>query len=339
MAMGELHAGAEAPDGAVVSVSRLHDEILAALQGAGLTRVWVRGVVTGLRRGPRFCSWELVEYGDHAAQVRAVLSVGAFRREAAQIDSVLQDVGLELTDGLEVAMWGRLDPNHAFGRLRLLAEGVDPRASVGAVVVARDEVVAELRASGELGAQQALVVPEVIGRIGLVSSPTAAGRGDVLAVLARSPLPVQVVEAPAAMGGAQAPAEVANALALLVGAGVDVIVVARGGGARSDLVAWDSPELARAIAACPTPVWVALGHASDRTVADLVAHRSHPTPSAAAAAVVASAEAVAQRQAQEASAQQHRVELATARRRLRYAVVVALVVALVLLAVVWGATR
>ena len=329
----------QAPDSPVATVSQLHERVLDALTGAGLATVWVSGVITGLRQGPRFTSWELVEYGDDAAQVRAVLAVGAFRRSAAEMVAVLRDVGLELTDGLEVAVWGRLDPNPAFGRLRLVAEGIDPRASVGAAVIARDQVVAELEAGGELAAQQRLQVPALIGRLGLISSAAAAGRADVLAVLARSPAPVQVVEAPAAMAGPQAPAEVARSLEYLAGAGVDLILVARGGGARSDLAPWDSAELARAIARCPTPVWVALGHAGDRTVADMAAHRSHPAPSAAAAAVVASVEAVVQRRAQETASHQHRIELATARRRLQYAVAAAVAVALVLAAVVWVMTR
>ena len=329
----------QVPESPVLTVSELHADVLDALAAVGLTRVWVSGVISGLRQSPRFSSWELVEYGADATQVSAVLTVGAFRRPAAGITATLRAVGLELADGLEVAVWGRLDPNPAFGRLRLLAEGVDPRASVGAAVVARDQVVAELEASGELAAQQALVVPAAIRRVGLISSAAAAGRADVLAVLARSPEPVQVVEAPAAMAGPQAPGEVARSLALLSDARVDLILVARGGGARSDLAPWDSPGLARAIARCPTPVWLALGHASDRTVADMAANRSHPAPSAAAAAVVATVEAAVRHQVHVAATSQQRAELATAQRRLRHAVAAVVVVALVLAAVLWGIAR
>ena len=329
-----------APEVGLYSVSQLHDEIGRALERAALGRVWVTGVITGLRNTSRFCSFELVEYADDAAdKVRATLPVGAFRRTAADMAAVLASVGLELADGLEVAVWGRLDPNPAFGRLRLLAEGVDPRASVGAAVLARDKVVAELDAAGVLAAQTRLELPGSVRRLGLVSSPSAAGRADVWAVLERSPAPVEVVEAAAAMGGPHAPAEVARALDLLAGAGVDLILVARGGGARSDLAAWDAPELAEAIAACPVPVWVALGHAGDRTVADLAAHRSHPAPSAAAAAVVALVEAAEQRRAAAEAAARHRAELAAARRRQRQAIAGALGVALVLVAVLWSLAR
>jgi exodeoxyribonuclease VII large subunit len=329
----------EAPLPGVLTVSQLHDGMRVALTAAGLDEVWVSGVVTGLRRGPRFCSWELVEYGEDAAEVRAVLSVGAFARQLAEIDAVLRTAGLELADGLQVSLRGRLDSNPGFGRLRLLAQTADPRASIGAAVLARDRVVAQLEASGELAAQQALALPELPRRIGLVSSPVAAGRADVLAVLERSPLPVEVVEASAAMGGAQAPREVAGALAILAGAGVDVVVIARGGGARSDLAPWDSGELARAIARCPVPVWVALGHAQDRTVADMSAHRSHPTPSAAAAALVAGIEAALNDEAQAIATSQHDTELAAAQRGMRYATALALAAIVVVVLVIWAGLR
>lgn len=151
-------------------------------------------------------------------------------RELAAIASTLAGAGPELVDGLEVELWGQLDPNPGFGRLHLLAHGVDPLASMGAAVVARDAVVAELETSGRLDAQQRLALSDVVRRIGLVSSPAAAGCADVLAVLERSPLTFEVVEASAAMGGSQAPGEVATALDILASAGIDVGVVARGGG-------------------------------------------------------------------------------------------------------------
>lgn len=89
-------------------------------------------------------------------------------------------------------------PHPRYGRLRLLAQQVDPRTTVGAAVLARDGLVAELDRSGGLRAQAALVVPAVPRRIGLVSSPDAAGRADVREVLARSPLSLEVVETTAA---------------------------------------------------------------------------------------------------------------------------------------------
>ena len=68
--------------------------------------------------------------------------------------------------------------------------------------------------------------------------------------------------------------------------GPDLIVIARGGGARSELDWADAEPVVRAIATSPIPVWTALGHATDSTIADQVAHRSCVTPTAAATAIV-----------------------------------------------------
>jgi exodeoxyribonuclease VII large subunit len=316
-----------------VGVAELHDLLRGAVRRAGLEHLWVTGVVSGLRRGPKFTSWELVEYQPDATTVRAVLPVGAFAREVGEITQVLAAAGVELADGLELSVYGRLEPAPAYGRLRLLAQAVDARVAVGASVLRRQELLAELERSGELAAQRSLALPAVIRRLGLISSPTASGRADVLSVLAGAPAPIEVVEAPAAMSGPAAPAAVARALDRLEARGVQAIVIARGGGARSDLAAWDTPEVAQAIARCRVPVLTALGHATDQTVADIVAHSAHETPSAAAAVVVARAEAVARREEAAVVDRSHQVQLAQARHRARWAVLVALVAVVLLLLV------
>ena len=68
--------------------------------------------------------------------------------------------------------------------------------------------------------------------------------------------------------------------------GVELIALVRGGGARTDLAAFDGERIARAIAASPIPVWTGIGHETDRSVADEVAHTSFKTPTACADAIV-----------------------------------------------------
>jgi exodeoxyribonuclease VII large subunit len=304
-----------------------------------MRQLWVLGTVSSLRRKTGFVSMELVEYQPDATTVRSVLPVGIFRQAAGEIDRVLAGAGVSLEDGVEIAIYGRLESNGAYGPLRMVALGVDPRVSVGAAVVARDELVGELEATGAMAAQKALALPDVPRRIGLVSPAEGAGRADVIEVLRRSGHGFDVVEARAAMSGPTAPAQVARALWGLCARKVDVILLARGGGARSDLAAFDSPELARAVSACAVPVITALGHATDRTVCDMVAHAVFPTPSAAAAALVARAEAQV-RQQQAAAVQVRQAEqLAVARRRSRTAVRVAVLAVALLILVLYLLAR
>ena len=72
----------------------------------------------------------------------------------------------------------------------------------------------------------------------------------------------------------------------MAAAGVDVVCLVRGGGARTDLAAFDAEAVARAVAALPVPVLTGIGHEIDTSVADEVAWQRHVTPTACAAWLV-----------------------------------------------------
>jgi hypothetical protein len=116
-----------APGPAAFTVGQLLGLLDDALRSAGLVELWVSGTVTGLRRWPKFTTLELVDYEADGSTVASVLTVGAFARHAREITATLAGAGTELADGLQVTVWGRLDLNPRYGRLRLLAERVDPR--------------------------------------------------------------------------------------------------------------------------------------------------------------------------------------------------------------------
>ena len=123
-------------------------------------------------------------------------------------------------------------------------------------------------------------------RVGLVTSVGSAAHADVLKVFASSGFAFGVSEIDTPVQGEGAPAEIAAAIGAVAGAGVDVVVLVRGGGSRTDLVAFDHELVARAVAACERPVFTGIGHETDRSVADETAHTACSTPTAAARAVV-----------------------------------------------------
>ncbi|MCX7854352.1 MAG: exodeoxyribonuclease VII large subunit, partial [Caldilineales bacterium] len=124
--------------------------------------------------------------------------------------------------------------------------------------------------------------------IGLVTSPQAAALHDVLTALQRRAPHVPVLLSPAAVQGAQAPAELASALRRLYDMvptsdanAPDVILLVRGGGAIEDLWAFNDEALAHTIVASPVPLVCGVGHETDFTIADFVADLRAPTPTAA----------------------------------------------------------
>jgi exodeoxyribonuclease VII large subunit len=141
----------------------------------------------------------------------------------------------------------------------------------------------KLEAEGLFEAARKRPLPHFPRRIGVVTSPMAAVLRDIINVLSRRYPFAQVVLAPSAVQGVDAPPQIASALAALNALGnVDVIIVARGGGSLEDLWAFNDEMVARAIVASAAPVISAVGHETDFTIADFVADLRAPTPSAAA---------------------------------------------------------
>jgi exodeoxyribonuclease VII large subunit len=119
--------------------------------------------------------------------------------------------------------------------------------------------------------------------IGVITSPTGAVIQDILRTLQRRFPCADVLLAPSLVQGEAAPASVVLALEGLVRrGGVDLVIIARGGGSTEDLWCFNDENLARAVFACPLPVVSAIGHETDFTILDFVADVRAATPTAAA---------------------------------------------------------
>jgi exodeoxyribonuclease VII large subunit len=147
---------------------------------------------------------------------------------------------------------------------------------------------------------------------------------DFLNIVARRHSGLNVLVCPVSVQGESAPAEIETALAGLNAASlgdsglVDVIVLARGGGSLEDLAAFNSEQVARAIAASRLPVVSAIGHETDFTIADFVADLRAPTPSAAAELITEAQHKIAEHLAMQEQrlARAARFQLLQARQRL-----------------------
>lgn len=233
------------------------------------------GTIHGFTAAGRWRRCDLVTY--NSAEIVARIHV------AIPPDVTLPDGPAKL-DGAVVAIAGRFEINRQYGPLQFIAAGVSIQTTRSAAARRTDETVELLRQSGAVRAQQSLRLPERPQRIGLIA-PLNGGAGgtDFLNRLHAAKEVVQINSRYIPMGGPDSLAALVEAIRELSVTDSELIFICRGGGPRSGLAVFDSPEVLRAICEAPLPVLVAVGHASDQTAADLVCHISLPTPSAAAA--------------------------------------------------------
>jgi len=270
-------------------VSELLTAVNVALDVCFPDEVWVRGEISSLNRARSgHVYFELVEPGPTGAPPVARISVTLFSSDRASVNATLRRVrGVRRTDGVEIRIRGRLGVFGAQGRLQLRMSAIDPDYTLGRLASERERLLLALAAEGLLGRNGYLPLPVRPRRVGLVTSAGSAAEADFLHELEHSGLGFEVVAVDAAVQGRDAERAIVGALVRLVDLDVDVVAVVRGGGARTDLAAFDGERLARAIAAATWPVITGIGHEVDSSVADQVAHTACKTPTACAALLVA----------------------------------------------------
>jgi exodeoxyribonuclease VII large subunit len=275
-----------------LGVAELNEAISAAVGAAFPRSVWVRGEVQALHVSRnQHCYFELVEPHDRRDQVRAAIRVALFRDDRPAVNRALREAGLQLADGVEVRIRARVDFWPPAGRLQLVMAGVDPSFTVGRLAADRERLLRRLAAEGVLRRNASRPLPAVPLRVGLVASGGSAAYRDFLEELEGSGYAFAVAHGDVRVQGAAASRRIVWALRRLADLPLDVVVVVRGGGARSDLAPFDTELVARAITEMPVPVLTGIGHETDRTVADEVAHTATKTPTAAAALLVEAVDA------------------------------------------------
>lgn len=184
-------------------------------------------------------------------------------------------------NGMKVIAFGSVSVYEAGGQYQMYLSDLQPDG-LGSLNLAFEQLKEKLSKEGLFDPARKKPLPAYPKRIGVVTSPTAAAFQDICNVLRRRWPMAEVVLSPTLVQGVEAPAQIAGALRLLDGAGVDVILAARGGGSMEDLWAFNDETVARTVAACTTPVVSGVGHETDFTIIDFVADLRAPTPSAAA---------------------------------------------------------
>ena len=247
-----------------------------ALDGLGL--VWLEGEVTQVSQPASGHLYFALRDRD------SVLSAVMWSRDASRMR-------FRIEAGQRLRVRGRLGVYDRDGKMQLYVDFAEP-AGLGAEALALERLKAKLAAEGIFAAERKRPLPRFPRRIGVVTSASGAAIHDIIRTVQRR-MPTPILIADAAVQGPAAPNQIVMGMAMVVRAGVDVVIVGRGGGAATDLTAFNHERVVRTIARCPVPVISAVGHEVDLSLADLAADARASTPTAAAELAVPDGAALA----------------------------------------------
>jgi exodeoxyribonuclease VII large subunit len=240
-----------------------------------LPTLWVEGEVTELRRQDR---WASVFFTLKDPESGACLSAQMPRGQFDALD-------LGLADGERVHVFGRPELYEQRGELRLKVLTIE-RFGLGAHLAALEQLKRKLAAEGLFDESRKRALPRFPQLVGLLTGNDAAAKRDVLTGIVQRFPPANVLVAETYVQGPRAPMAIATAIGDLCHRGVDVIVLARGGGSFEDLLPFSDERVVRAVAGCAVPIVSAVGHEQDTPLCDLAADVRASTPTAAARLVV-----------------------------------------------------
>jgi exodeoxyribonuclease VII large subunit len=253
------------------TVTELANEIRRELRP--LTALLVKGEVSGMKRGAKG------HYSFAIKDGQSLISGFLYADDARKVTTLPED-------GQVFVFKGRVDFWTQYGVIRFIVEQVE-FDDVGKLRARLEELKRRLEAEGAFAPNRKRRLPFLPMAVALITSPTGAVIHDLQETIWERYPNMGVVVYPVQVQGAAAPLSVSRALRRCNEEGLaQVIVVARGGGSFEELYAFNTEVVARAILGSRLPVVTALGHTSDRTVADMVADVEARTPTEAGSRVV-----------------------------------------------------
>ena len=305
-----------------LSLYQLNQLIKESLRQVIPTTIWLRAEIHNITTNySGHCYLDLIEKGENNDQIiakqRATIWASTYRLLAHKFYSA---TGGTLQAGMNVLVEVSVEFHELYG-MSLNVRDIDPTYTLGELQRRRLEIIQRLKNRGLIDKNRQLLMPRLIKRIAIISSPTAAGYSDFVHQLTNNPhgFTYQTTLFPAIMQGPQTEESILSALSTIeatmgnmkncppVNRGTsvaeggnnfiaegsktenssfDVVVIIRGGGATSDLQAFDSEQLAVRCANFPLPIITGIGHLRDETILDLVAHKNLKTPTAVAEYII-----------------------------------------------------
>lgn len=277
-----------------VSLLQLQRLVASLVQRPETQNVWVTAELSDVAVRGGHCYMELLQKDDRGLQVakaRGVIWASLYPSIDSQFYAA---TGQRFASGLKVMLRVSASMHPVYG-FSLVVSAVNPEYTLGDLLQRRREILERLKREGILNLNRELKwATPVPQRIAVISAAGAAGYGDFMNQLHTNPSHLRFVTRlfPAIMQGNSAPPSIIEALDQVAAEADqwDCVVIIRGGGATSDLQAFEDYDLAANVAQFPLPVVIGIGHERDITVLDYIANTRLKTPTAVAEWLIAQGE-------------------------------------------------
>ncbi|MDR2066323.1 MAG: exodeoxyribonuclease VII large subunit [Endomicrobium sp.] len=260
-------------DRLIYTVSQISNKIKLILEDS-YPAVWVRGEISNFKIYSSGHTYFNIK--DSSSQIRVVM----FKNASVGL-------GFEPKNGDEVLIFGRISTYLKSGDYQIIVNRMEQYGQ-GLLYDAYEKLKSKLAKEGLFDQEHKKKIPDIVNKIGIVTSKDGAALYDILKVINSLNVNVDVLIYPARVQGEQAEKEIIRAIEYLNihRKDLDVLFVGRGGGQLEDLLAFNSETVARSIFRSKIPTVSCVGHEVDFTIADFVADLRAPTPSAAAEIVL-----------------------------------------------------
>lgn len=240
-----------------------------------LRNVYVKGELSNVKKHPSGHVYFTLK--DEQSRIQAAM----FRMHASKLK-------FQPENGMKVVITGDVNVYEAAGAYQLYVQSMQPDG-VGALYLAFEQMKERLAKEGLFDERFKQPLPFIPETVGVITAQSGAAIQDICSTIERRFPLAEIVLFPAIVQGDQAAPSIVRAIQQAEQyEGIDVLIVGRGGGSIEDLWAFNEESVARAIFSCRIPIISAVGHETDTTIADYVADRRAPTPTAAAELAVPS---------------------------------------------------
>ena len=268
-----------------ITLSQLQGRISIALAEALPLPVWVSAEVADLKiNASGHCYIELIEKNEKTGATEAQARATIWRSQVmSTIGRFEQETGQRLTKGMKILFKATVQ-YHAIYGMSLQIQQIDALHTIGDMERRRQITIEQLQKEGVWDLNRKQELPEVVQRVAVISSATAAGYQDFMNELRRGAYRIETELFEATMQGERCDESIVAALYAIADRTeeFDAIAIIRGGGSTSDLECYNSYPLAFTVTQMPLPVLTGIGHDKDTSVTDMVAHTMLKTPTAVA---------------------------------------------------------